>query len=95
MPEFLISAAFAVLSVTAIGLAWAIARGGVLQHMMAAQLLGTGGTGAVLLLALAYETQAMVDVALVLVILASFSSVAFAIGARSADVPPTRQASDR
>ena len=73
MPEFLISAAFAVLSVTAIGLAWAIARGGVLQHMMAAQLLGTGGTGAVLLLALAYETQAMVDVALVLVILASFS----------------------
>ena len=72
MPEFLISAAFAVLSVTAIGLAWAIARGGVLQHMMAAQLLGTGGTGAVLLLALAYETQAMVDVALVLVILASF-----------------------
>ena len=94
MPEFLISAAFAVLAVTAIGLAWAIARGGVLQHMMAAQLLGTGGTGAVLLLALAYETPAMVDVALVLVILASFSSVAFAFGARPAVVPPTEQASD-
>ncbi len=47
------------------------------DRLMAAQLVGTGGVGTVLLLAAA-DDWAMIDVALVLALLASFASVAFA-----------------
>jgi len=48
--------------------------------MMAAQLLGTGGIAALLLLSAATEVPALVDVALTLALLAAFASVAFVIG---------------
>ena len=51
---------------------------------MAAQLLGTGGIAALLLLAEATGVPAAVDVALVLALLAAFVSVAFV---KSADRP--------
>ena len=51
------------------------------DRMMAAQLLGTGGIAALLLLAAAMTRAAGVDVALILALLAAFVSVAFAKGA--------------
>ena len=45
--------------------------------MMAAQLLGTGGIAALLLLAAATALPAAVDVALTLALLAAFAAVAF------------------
>ncbi|MFD1913058.1 monovalent cation/H+ antiporter complex subunit F [Halodurantibacterium flavum] len=46
------------------------------DRMMAAQLVGTGGTGLVLLLAAA-QGWGMIDVALVLALLAAFAAVGF------------------
>jgi multicomponent Na+:H+ antiporter subunit F len=51
--------------------------------MMAAQLLGTGGVAVLLLLAVAGEAEALLDVALVLALLAAFASIAFCKGAPS------------
>lgn len=69
-------AAFLVLTV-ALGLV-RVARGpGRAERMMAAQLLGTGGIGALLLLAAASGEPAVVDVALTLALLAAFASIAF------------------
>jgi len=48
---------------------------------MAAQLLGTGGIAALLLLGEATNVPAALDVALTLVLLAAFISVAFVKGA--------------
>jgi multicomponent Na+:H+ antiporter subunit F len=53
--------------------------------MMAAQLLGTGGIAAVLLLGAATGERAAVDVALTLALLAAFAAFAF-VKARSAPV---------
>ena len=77
MAEFLQwMAAFVVLTV-ALGLV-RVARGpGRAERMMAAQLLGTGGIGALLLLAAASGEPAVVDVALLLALLAAFASIAF------------------
>lgn len=55
-----------------------IARGpAAADRMIGAQLVGTGGTATVLLLAAAADDWAMLDVALVLALLAAFASVAF------------------
>jgi multicomponent Na+:H+ antiporter subunit F len=48
------------------------------DRMLGAQLVGTGGIGAVLLLSAATGDPAVVDVALVLALLAAFAAVAFA-----------------
>ena len=53
------------------------------DRMMAAQLIGTGGVGVVLLLAAAID-WAMLDVALVLALLAAFAAVGF-VKSQSAD----------
>ena len=50
---------------------------------MAAQLLGTGGIAALLLLAHAMRAPAAIDVALILALLAAFVTVAFVKGAGS------------
>jgi multicomponent Na+:H+ antiporter subunit F len=50
---------------------------------MAAQLLGTGGIAALLLLGAATATPALADVALILALLAAFASVAMARSASS------------
>lgn len=59
------------------GALWRIWRGPEpADRMMAAQLVGTGGVGTVLLLAGASDWQ-MLDVALVLALLAAFAAIAF------------------
>lgn len=91
MSDFLLAAAGFVLLMVALGL-FRILRGPTeADRMMAAQLLGSGGTAA-LLLAGAARIPAMVDVALTLALLAAFASVAFVIsnaGLRSGDVNTT------
>jgi multicomponent Na+:H+ antiporter subunit F len=59
------------------GALWRVWRGpDAADRLMAAQLVGTGGVGTVLLLAAA-DDWAMIDAALVLALLAAFASVAF------------------
>jgi multicomponent Na+:H+ antiporter subunit F len=66
------------------GALWRVWRGPEpADRMMAAQLVGTGGVGVVLLLAAATD-WGMIDVALVLALLAAFAAVAF-VKAQSAD----------
>ena len=57
--------------------------------MMATQLFGTGGIAALLLLGVAMEVKAVLDVALTLALLAAFASVAFAQGASRPDSETT------
>ena len=89
MDEFLLSAAAFVLLMVALGLV-RVARGpGHADRMMAAQLLGTGGIGALLLVGAAVGEAAVVDVALTLALLAAFASIAFVKFMAHKDRPPT------
>ena len=87
MAEFLHwMGAFVVLTV-ALGLL-RVARGpGRAERMMAAQLLGTGAIGALLLLAVATGETAVVDVALTLALLSAFAAIAFVESALRQDAP--------
>jgi multicomponent Na+:H+ antiporter subunit F len=88
MDEFLLSAAAFVLLMVALGLV-RVARGpGYADRMMAAQLLGTGGIGALLLVGAAVREVAVVDVALTLALLAAFTSIAFVKFMAHKDRPP-------
>ena len=78
MAEFLIAAAAFVLAMVALGLVRILRGPADADRMMAAQLLGTGGIAALLLLAAGTETPAAVDAALTLALLAAFAAVAFA-----------------
>ncbi|MFZ4409216.1 MAG: monovalent cation/H+ antiporter complex subunit F [Paracraurococcus sp.] len=82
MAEFLLFAAGLVLLTVMVALARALRRRAAADRMMAAQLLGTGGVAALLLLSVATDTPSIVDVALVLALLAAFASIAFVIAAR-------------
>jgi len=89
MASILIGAACFVLAATALGLLRILRGPADADRMMAAQLLGTGGVAALILLAVAVRTPAIVDVALMLALLAAFASVAFVSSAsRSRDKPP-------
>ena len=77
MASFLFGAAGFVLAMVALGLFAILQRPAEVDHMMAAQLLGTGGVATLLLLAAATETSAIVDVALLLALFAAFAAVAF------------------
>ena len=77
MAEFLFGAAGLILAAVAIGLLRLLRGPADADRMMAAQLLGTGGTAALLLLAAATHLPGLMDVALALALLAAFSSVAF------------------
>jgi multicomponent Na+:H+ antiporter subunit F len=77
MAEFLTGAVGFVLLTVAVGLLRILRGPGNADRMMAAQLLGTGGIAALLLLAGATGSAASVDVALSLALLAAFASVAF------------------
>jgi len=81
MAEFLLAAAGFVLATVAVGLVRILRGPGDADRIMAAQLLGTGGIAALLLLADATSVPAAVDVALILAVLAAFVSVAFVKGA--------------
>jgi multicomponent Na+:H+ antiporter subunit F len=85
MPELLLGAAGFVLAMVALGLVRILRGPSDADRVMAAQLLGTGGGAALLLLAAANEAPAVVDVALTLVLVAAFASVAFAAGVRGTD----------
>jgi multicomponent Na+:H+ antiporter subunit F len=77
MASFLLAAAGFVLTMVAIGLIVILQRPAEVDHMMAAQLLGTGGVAILLLLASATGTPPIVDVALLLALFAAFAAVAF------------------
>jgi multicomponent Na+:H+ antiporter subunit F len=77
MSDFLLSASAFVVLMVALGLV-RVARGpGRAERMMAAQLLGTGAIGALLLFGAASGDAAVIDVALTLALLSAFASIAF------------------
>ena len=88
MAEFLLGAAGFVLAMVALGLVRILRGPGDADRMMAAQLLGTGGIAALLLLGAATGDGAVVDVALTLALLAAFASIAF-VKARARRATPT------
>ena len=77
MSSFLIVVAGFVLALLALGLVCVLRGPAAADRMMSAQLLGTSGIAALLLLSAATNTSAIVDVALALALLAAFASVAF------------------
>jgi len=84
MVEFLIAASGFILIMVAFSMVRVLYGPSPADRMMAAQLLGTDGIAALLLLAVAADMPALVDVALSLAMLAAFTSVAFVIsGSRS------------
>ncbi len=91
MPEFLIGACGFILAMVALGLVRILRGPGNPDRMMAAQLLGTGGIAAVLLLGAATGESATIDVALTLALLAAFAAFAF-VKAEStpAGTPPAK-----
>ena len=83
MAEFMLAAAAFILAMVALGLVRVLRGPADADRMMAAQLLGTGGIAAVLLLGAATDERAAIDVALTLALLAAFAAFAF-VKARSA-----------
>jgi multicomponent Na+:H+ antiporter subunit F len=77
MTEFLFGASAFVLAMVALGLIRILRGPGDADRMMAAQLLGTGGIAALLLLGVATREAAIADVALTVAVLAAFASIAF------------------
>jgi len=78
MTEFLLGAAAFILGMVALGLVRILRGPGDADRIMAAQLFGTGGIAAVLLLGTATGESATLDVALTLALLAAFAAFAFA-----------------
>lgn len=90
MTSFLLAASGMVLAMTALGMIRIVRGPGDADRMMAAQLLGTGGIAAMLLVAAAVDRPSVVDVALTLALLAAFATIAFmkaVTGPRDADPP--------
>ncbi len=87
MTEFLLGAATFVLVMVALGLARILLGPRDADRVMAVQLLGSGGTAVLLLLAMATGARAAVDVGLVLALLAAFASAAFVQAVAGGDVP--------
>jgi len=81
MAEFLLAAGAVVLTTVALGLVRLLRGPAAADRMMAAQLVGSGGVGVLLLAAVAMERPPVVDVALALALLSAFASVAFVLGA--------------
>ena len=85
IPDFLLAAAVFVLAMVALGLVRILRGPTDADRMMATQLFGTGGIAALLLLGVATEANAVLDVALTLALLAAFASVAFVWSAALSD----------
>lgn len=85
IPDFLLAAAVFVLATVALGLVRILRGPEDADRMMATQLFGTGGIAALLLLGVATEARAVLDVALTLALLAAFASVAFVRSASSSE----------
>ena len=94
MTEFLLASALFVLAMVALGFVRILRGPGDADRMMAAQLIGTGGIGALLLVGAATGVGPVVDVALTLALLAAFASIAFFKSA-TAENPDDAEAVDR
>jgi len=77
MADVLIGACALVLLLVAVGLLSVLRGPTRADRMMAAQLFGTGGIAALLLVGTATGVEAVVNVALTLAVLSAFASVAF------------------
>ncbi|MGY8668039.1 monovalent cation/H+ antiporter complex subunit F [Bradyrhizobium sp. UFLA05-109] len=77
MTDFLTAAVGFILTMLALGLVSILRGPGDADRMMSAQLIGTGGIAALLLLGTVTGVPAAVDVALILALLATFASIAF------------------
>lgn len=84
MNAFLLSAAGAVILAVAFGLARILRGPGDIDALMATQLLGSGGIGALLLVANSTDVPGVTDVALGLALLAAFATISF-VNARETD----------
>jgi multicomponent Na+:H+ antiporter subunit F len=79
MASVLVAAAAFILAMVGLGL-FRVFRGPTdVERMMAVQLLGTGGVAVLLLIAVAVDIPAVVDVALLLALLAAFAAVTFVV----------------
>jgi multicomponent Na+:H+ antiporter subunit F len=85
MAEFLLGSALFVLAMVALGFVRILRGPDDADRMMAAQLIGTGGIGALLLVGAANGVGPVVDVALTLALLAAFASIAFFKSATAKD----------
>jgi multicomponent Na+:H+ antiporter subunit F len=88
MPDLLLGAALLVLASVVAGLLRVLRGPGLVDRMMAAQLLGTGGIAVLLLLQAATGAPGLGDAALTLALLAAFASVALARAAPGDDADP-------
>jgi multicomponent Na+:H+ antiporter subunit F len=89
MTEFMTAALGFILAMLALGLIRVLRGPDDADRMMAAQLIGTGGIAALLLLGGVTGVPATVDVALTLALLATFTSIAFVKkGGANAPEPP-------
>lgn len=87
MADFMLSTGAFIVLMVALGLL-RVARGpGRAERMMAAQLLGSGAVGALLLFGAASGESAVFDVALTLALLSAFASIAFVKFALRQDQP--------
>ena len=77
MTEFLTAALGVILAMLALGLVRVLRGPGDADRMMAAQLIGTGGIAALLLVGAITDLSAAVDVALTVALLATFAAIAF------------------
>jgi multisubunit Na+/H+ antiporter MnhE subunit/multisubunit Na+/H+ antiporter MnhF subunit len=83
--DFLLATAGVILFTVAVGLVRILSGPGDADRMMAAQLIGTGGIGSLLLIAAATGARGVEDVALGLALLAAFASAAFVNSAAPAE----------
>ena len=77
MTSFLFAAAIFVLVMEALGLVRILRGPADADRILSVQLIGSGGVAVLLLLSAATQTPAIMDVALMLALLATFVSVAF------------------
>ena len=85
MADFLVAAAGFILAMVALGLLRILRGPTDADRMMSAQLLGTGGIAALLLLGAGTGMPAVVDAAMTLALLAAFAALAFVNSAYPAD----------
>jgi len=91
MDEFLLVSSAFVLAMVAIGLVRVLRGPGLADRMMAAQLLGSGGIAALLLLGSATDAPAARDLALMLALLGAFASVGLLKALVQPESPGTRE----
>jgi multicomponent Na+:H+ antiporter subunit F len=77
MTAFLLAASGFVLLTVAVGLLRILRGPGEADRLMAAQLFGTGGIAALLLMGSATGLRGVLDVAVILAILAAFAAIGF------------------